>query len=487
MADRTLEENIKKAITDFNNIETAIEDSGIPIPSGTKTSQYASKIRQLRKEEQTKALEVTENGSYDIVPDAGKVLSSATVNVDVPLKYDEGYSEGYNEGYDKGYDKGYPEGYEASQKSITLQEKTVMENGEVTADEGYTGLSKVNVAIPIKEEQEKTLAVTENGSYKVLPDENKVFSGVNIDVDVKPLPDWDDDSPIIASGKAYTGDNTHWEVTEKGTMRWVIDYPSNESKNNCGWYANSGAASIVLSVRPEIVPYLPKIKQVYVPDGITRTEFCFMVNCERVRIPDSLTSRIGIVGLASLREFDISHNVYSTLPDYYCSRMYALEKVILNDSLTTISRDCFSYCYSLKDINLENITTFGQACFNENMNLTQITFSAGLVSIEAQAFHRTGLTSITFQKPTGQPPTIASNAFGQCFLLTEVSVYEGWNITINLSGLNKLTQESLHKMIENLADLTGQTYQTFQVGSTNIAKIDEEHIAMLNTKNWNYI
>jgi hypothetical protein len=41
-------------------------------------------------------------------------------------------------------------------------------------------------------------------------------------------------------------------------------------------------------------------------------------------------------------------------------------------------------------------------------------------------------------------------------------------------------------MIENLADLTGQTAKTFQIGATNLAKIDEEHMAMLNNKNWNY-
>ena len=246
------------------------------------------------------------------------------------------------------------------------------------------------------------------------------------------LPDWDDDSPIIASGKAYTGKNTHWELTEKGTMRWVINYPSNESADNCGWYANGNAASIILNVCPEIVPYLPKIKQVYVPDGITRTEFCFMVNCERVRIPDSLTSKINTGALASLREFDISHNVYSSLPDYYCNGMYALEKVMLNDSLTTLPDRVFSNCYSLKDINLENVTTFGANCFYEDFSLAQpITFNAGLVSIGNNAFARTGLTKITFQTPTGNPPTIASNAFGQCFLLTDVSVYEGWNITIN--------------------------------------------------------
>ena len=69
---------------------------------------------------------------------------------------------GYKQGYEVGYNKGYPDGYEASQKTIVLQDKTVRENGKVTADEGFTGLKEVNVAIPIKEEQEKSLTITEN-------------------------------------------------------------------------------------------------------------------------------------------------------------------------------------------------------------------------------------------------------------------------------------------------------------------------------------
>ena len=35
------------------------------------------------KEEQTKSLDVTKNGNYNILPDSGKVLSKATVKVDV--------------------------------------------------------------------------------------------------------------------------------------------------------------------------------------------------------------------------------------------------------------------------------------------------------------------------------------------------------------------------------------------------------------------
>jgi hypothetical protein len=70
--------------------------------------------------------------------------------------------------------------------------------------------------------------------------------------------------------------------------------------------------------------------------------------------------------------------------------------------------------------------------------------------------------------------------------LTNLTIGEGWAYSIYLYNSNNLSVESLHGMIENLADLTGKTAKKFQVGETNLAKIDEEHIAMLQAKNWTY-
>ena len=128
------------------------------------------------KEEQEKSLEVTENGNYNILPDSGKVLSKATVNVAVP--------ERYNEGYTAGKEDGYNEGYEASQASIKLQTKTTTKNGDVVADSGYTGLSKVTVNVPQKEEQEKTVNITQNGTKEVTADSGKTLSKVTITTNV---------------------------------------------------------------------------------------------------------------------------------------------------------------------------------------------------------------------------------------------------------------------------------------------------------------
>lgn len=167
------------------------------------------------KEEQEKTIEATVNGNYDVVPDEGKVLSKATVNVAVPVRYDEGYSDGY----------------EASQNSITLQEKVTTENGEITADEGYTGLSKVDVNVPErKEEQTKALSVTENGSYSVLPDENKVLSGVEVEVDVIDNRVTEIETAIDESGVL---DSTEGTVEEK--VEQLVDKAEDENI----WYEYS--------------------------------------------------------------------------------------------------------------------------------------------------------------------------------------------------------------------------------------------------------
>ena len=161
------------------------------------------------------------------------------------------------------------------------------------------------------------------------------------------LPDWDDNSTIIASGKAYASKNIHWEITEKGTFRWVIDYPSTLSFDNQGYLCNGTQVSILMGIRPEILPFLSKIRQYYAPDGLTAIEHIFMVNCERVRVPTTLTNIPTQMAMYALRELDMSADIYIAIYDYYCSGMYGLEKVTLSPLITTIPANCFQNCYSL--------------------------------------------------------------------------------------------------------------------------------------------
>ena len=185
------------------------------------------------KPEQSKTIEVTENGTYRITPDSGKVLYAATAKVNVPERYEEGYQNGYAEGYQKGqgdndfvteplevtkngtytpsegvdgfetvsvevperYDEGFAEGKEEgynegynkgfADNEPVLEALTATENKEYTPSDNVDGFSSVTVNVPLKYDegfqagvdsvklQEKT--ATENGD--VLPDDG--FSGMS--------------------------------------------------------------------------------------------------------------------------------------------------------------------------------------------------------------------------------------------------------------------------------------------------------------------
>ena len=233
------------------------------------------------------------------------------------------------------------------------------------------------------------------------------------------LPDWDDDSPIIASGKAYVATkNLEWELTEKGTFRWK--FIEGVAGNNKAEIFSGNNISLVSASYKKIAT---KIKQVYFPDGVIKAEVVYAPNCERIRFPDTLTQRHAIAGLTSLKEIDLSSELYTTISDYYCSRMVGLEKVQICPQTTILPRNSFEHCYSLNEINLENITNFAQACLDNDFSLTgAIVFNAGLTQIAATAFRATNITSITFQNPTDNLPTIANNSFQQCNGLLDIYV-----------------------------------------------------------------
>lgn len=61
----SLEENINQAIADFDDIEAAIKEQGVDVPSGTDTSLYGTLIRKIEGDTQA-AYEAGKQAEYDI-------------------------------------------------------------------------------------------------------------------------------------------------------------------------------------------------------------------------------------------------------------------------------------------------------------------------------------------------------------------------------------------------------------------------------------
>lgn len=126
---------VLESITYSGESDTPVIPDGYVRPSGT--------------------LDVTTNGEHD-------VFGYAAANVAVPVPTLHPITISKNGTYEP--DDGY--GYSKAIVNVQpeLQEKTVDENGEVTADIGYYGLSKVTVAVPMPE---GVKSITVNGEYDI--------------------------------------------------------------------------------------------------------------------------------------------------------------------------------------------------------------------------------------------------------------------------------------------------------------------------------
>ena len=144
-------------------------------------------------------------------------------------------------------------------------------------------------------------------------------------------------------------------------------------------------------------------------------------------------------------------NNLTTIPQLDTSKgMYFISMFSSCNNLTTIPQldtskgmnfdNMFSYC--------NNLTTIPQLDTSKGINFTRMFFSC--VSLENIVF--------------------VANSIKK---------------SISFSDSNKLTVESIHSIINGLADLTGQTAQTITFHSDVKTKLTEEQIASATSKNWN--
>ena len=75
--------------------------------------------------------------------------------------------------------------------------------------------------------------------------------------------------------------------------------------------------------------------------------------------------------------------------------------------------------------------------------------------------------------------------FNKCSALEEIRVKpESIRISLSLNSSPLLSDESIHSIVDGLADLTGQTAQTLTLHATVKAKLTEAQISQITSKNW---
>lgn len=84
-----------------------------------------------------------------------------------------------------------------------------------------------------------------------------------------------------------------------------------------------------------------------------------------------------------------------------------------------------------------------------------------------------------------EPCAVTSVTFNKCTSLRDITVDSGFSGSLYLHHSTRFSARTLHAIIENYADCTGKGV-VFQVGETNLAKIDEAHKTMLTEKGIEY-
>ena len=108
----------------------------------------------------------------------------------------------------------------------------------------------------------------------------------------------------------------------------------------------------------------------------------------------------------------------------------------------------------------------------------------GRVNASRADYYFNGCQQLLSAELSINTPTTTST-FGNCVSLTDLKVDKGYPYSLYIQHSNNYTTETLHAIIENLADMsTAETAPTLQMGTDNINKLDEEYKAMLEAKGW---
>ena len=148
--------------------------SWIPKGLGFESAKITVNVPTAEIKNQTKEELITINNKrYTYTPDKDYTgIGKLNVMVQIPEQpiYEEGYQQGREDGW--------------MEQKKKLTDISITENGTYTREDGY---KSVEVNVPVVNNQEKSITISENGETSVVPDENYTgLSKVSITTDIHP-------------------------------------------------------------------------------------------------------------------------------------------------------------------------------------------------------------------------------------------------------------------------------------------------------------
>lgn len=235
--------------------------------------------------------------------------------------------------------------------NIAEKLSTIANNVSKVYNAGYEQGKSEGVA---KEEQEKTIDITENGTTEVIPDDGKVLSKVTVNVDVE-SGGGSGEEVVGVKYSNYALVNNAYLLPKTADARGldnILENP-NDIPSNKALAENGTCMSYMFAntSRNSNGGYFYNLEEVYMPTKAVSLSYTFQ-NCTKLK------------------------NLYGDL-----------------SNIITLSANCFDYCQSLTSMPfMPNLTTINNYAFRNCTGLTSFNLYKKAISIHAGAF--TGCTNL---------------------------------------------------------------------------------------------
>lgn len=299
----------------------------------------------------------------------------------------------------------------------------------------------------------------------------------------------EDNSTIVYEKNCYAGgQGVSLYITENGTGIYRDNGTQQDRYFTPQWvYTDSNQIAMFHGIN---TPKVIGIKQAEVVEDERVTTlgnnlFACMKNLKVVKIPQNIIS-IGnncFAGCRSLKKVELPESVNSIGTNAFRS-CNNLESFKIPNLVTSLKGYSLSGCTSLKTIEgIERMESIGGNCFDECVELSgSITFNAKLPSLTSNAFRNCFVvTEFVF---LGVPEKVENTVFTNCVGVTNFSIPQGWNIDLYLNFMLNLNEECVQNITDNIADLTGLEGKIIRFHADVKAKLTEEQIATITGKNW---
>lgn len=199
--------------------------------------------------------------------------------------------------------------------------------------------------------------------------------------------------------------------------------------------------------------------------------------------------------------YDNWDNAQTNLYEMFKKDTNLIYMPLVNTSNVTYAVNAFYECYNLENmpqLNLSNVTYCGRLFYRceKLKTIPQIDLSScinsehicylcyKLESIAQLNFSSNAKVNSMFDGCSKLTLLGGFLNLGQAYLTTQPANYI--NYTLDLSSCSLLTHDSLMNVINNLYDIAtkGCNTQKLQLGSTNLAKLTAEEIAIATNKGW---